>query len=67
MFAKLAMTPSIPWNANTKSRSALTTASTEMKWINGWSAAATFDGEFSKVTTSYAGSGMVRYVSAKAE
>jgi hypothetical protein len=23
--------------------SALTTASTEMKWINGWSAAATFD------------------------
>ncbi len=35
--------------------SALTTASAEMKWINGWSAAATFEGEFSNVTRSYAG------------
>src|ERR1019366_10433274 len=26
---------------------ALTTASAEMKWLNGWSAAATFEGEFS--------------------
>jgi len=26
--------------------SALTTASVEMKWLNGWSAAATFEGEF---------------------
>jgi autotransporter-associated beta strand protein len=41
--------------------SALTTASIEMKWINGWSAAATFEGEFSKVTRSYAGKGVVRY------
>jgi hypothetical protein len=24
-----------------------------MKWINGWSAAATFEGEFSNVTTSF--------------
>ena len=40
---------------------ALTTASAEMKWINGWSAAATFEGEFSDVTTSYAGKGVVRY------
>ena len=32
--------------------SALTTASIEMKWMNGWSAAATFEGEFSNVTTS---------------
>jgi uncharacterized protein with beta-barrel porin domain len=30
--------------------SALTTASVEMKWLNGWSAAATFEGEFSDVT-----------------
>jgi hypothetical protein len=36
--------------------SALTTASTEMKWINGWSAAATFDGELFNATTSYAAS-----------
>lgn len=43
------------------SESALTTASVEMKWINGWSAAATFEGEFSDVTRSYAGKGVVRY------
>jgi uncharacterized protein with beta-barrel porin domain len=41
--------------------SALTTASAEMKWLNGWSAAATFEGEFSDVTRSYAGKGVVRY------
>jgi hypothetical protein len=41
--------------------SALTTASLEMKWLNGWSAAATFEGEFSNVTESYAGKGVVRY------
>jgi uncharacterized protein with beta-barrel porin domain len=43
------------------SDSALTTASLEMKWLNGWSAAATFEGEFSGVTESYAGKGVVRY------
>jgi len=43
------------------SDSALTTASIEMKWRNGWSAAATFEGEFSNVTASYAGKGVVRY------
>jgi uncharacterized protein with beta-barrel porin domain len=42
--------------------SALTTASAEWKWINGWSAVATFEGEFSGVTNSYAGKGVVRYV-----
>ena len=41
--------------------SALTTASAEMKWTSGWSAAATFEGEFSDVTRSYAGKGVVRY------
>jgi uncharacterized protein with beta-barrel porin domain len=41
--------------------SALTTASAELKWQNGWSAAATFEGEFSNVTRSYAGKGVVRY------
>jgi autotransporter-associated beta strand protein/T5SS/PEP-CTERM-associated repeat protein len=40
---------------------ALTTASAEMKWINGWSAAVTFEGEFSDVTRSYAGKGVLRY------
>jgi uncharacterized protein with beta-barrel porin domain len=41
--------------------SALTTASAEIKWLNGWSAAVTFEGEFSDVTRSYAGKGVVRY------
>ncbi|MBO4228600.1 autotransporter domain-containing protein [Bradyrhizobium neotropicale] len=41
--------------------SALTTATAELKWMNGWSAAATFEGEFSNVTRSYAGKGVVRY------
>jgi uncharacterized protein with beta-barrel porin domain len=41
--------------------SALVTASVEKKWLNGWSAAATFEGEFSDVTRSYAGKGVVRY------
>jgi autotransporter-associated beta strand protein len=41
--------------------SALVTASAEVKWLNGWSAAATFEGEFSNVTSSYAGKGVVRY------
>ena len=41
--------------------SALTTISLEKKWLNGWSAAATFEGEFSNVTASYAGKGVVRY------
>ncbi len=43
------------------SNSALVTASAEMKWMNGWSTAATFEGEFSDVTESYAGKGIVRY------
>jgi autotransporter-associated beta strand protein len=41
--------------------SALTTVSGEMRWLNGWSAAATFEGEFSDVTRSYAAKGAVRY------
>jgi uncharacterized protein with beta-barrel porin domain len=42
--------------------SALTTASVELKWANNWSVAGTFEGEFSGVTSSYAGKGVVRYV-----
>lgn len=40
---------------------ALVTASAEVKWRNGFSLAGTFEGEFSSVTTSYAGRGVVRY------
>jgi autotransporter-associated beta strand protein len=41
--------------------SALATVSAEMRWMNHWSAAATFEGEFSPVMNSYAGKGVVRY------
>ncbi|MDI1263438.1 MAG: autotransporter domain-containing protein, partial [bacterium] len=41
--------------------SVLTTASVEKKWLNGWSAAGAFEGEFSNVTRSYTGKGVVRY------
>ncbi|WP_249225737.1 autotransporter domain-containing protein [Tardiphaga alba] len=40
---------------------ALTSASAELKWMNGWSVAGTFEGEFSDVSRSYAGKGVVRY------
>ena len=43
------------------SDTALVTAALEKKWLTGWSAAATFEGEFSDVTRSYAGKGVVRY------
>ncbi len=47
--------------ARQASNAALTTAAAGLKWMNGWSAAATFEGEFSEVTRSYAGKGVVRY------
>jgi uncharacterized protein with beta-barrel porin domain len=47
--------------AQQASDSALTTASAELKWMNGWSATGTFEGEFSGVTRSYAGKALVRY------
>jgi uncharacterized protein with beta-barrel porin domain len=43
------------------SDSALTTAAAELKWTNNWTVAATFKGEFSNVTSRYAGKGVVRY------
>ena len=46
--------------ATPASDAALATASVEMKWRNGWSVAAAFEGEFSPVTTSYAGKGVLR-------
>jgi uncharacterized protein with beta-barrel porin domain len=41
--------------------SALVSASAERKWLNGFSIAGTFEGEFSGNVTSYAGKGVVRY------
>jgi uncharacterized protein with beta-barrel porin domain len=40
---------------------ALTTASAEVKWRSGVSLAATFEGEFSGNSSSYAGKGVARY------
>lgn len=40
---------------------ALTSASAELKWSKGWSALASFEGEFSPVTRSYAGKAAIRY------
>lgn len=40
---------------------ALVSAGAEMKWLNGFSLMATFEGEFSGNTTSYAAKGVARY------
>jgi autotransporter-associated beta strand protein len=60
-FQSLPGTSFVVNGAAQAAESALTTASVEMKWRNGWSVAAAFDGEFSAVTSSYAGKGVVRY------
>jgi outer membrane autotransporter protein len=41
--------------------SALVSASAECKWLNGFSIAGVFEGEFSGNVTSYAGKGVVKY------
>ena len=41
---------------------ALTTASAEVKWMSGFSLAATFEGEFAGNVSSYAGKGVARYM-----
>ncbi len=41
--------------------SALVSAGTERKWLNGFSLAATFEGEFSGNVNSYSGKAFVRY------
>ncbi|WP_420134188.1 autotransporter-associated beta strand repeat-containing protein [Rhodopseudomonas sp.] len=40
---------------------ALTTVSADVNWLNGFSVGASFEGEFSDVTRSYAGKGVLRY------
>jgi hypothetical protein len=40
---------------------ALVSADAEMKWLNGFSLAATFEGEFSGNVTSHAGKGVAKY------
>jgi T5SS/PEP-CTERM-associated repeat protein len=40
---------------------ALLSAGVQMKWLNGFSLAGTFEGEFSDTTASYAGRGILKY------
>jgi autotransporter-associated beta strand protein len=47
--------------ARPAANAALTTAEAEWRFANGISVGATFEGEFSEVTRSYAGKGVVRY------
>jgi uncharacterized protein with beta-barrel porin domain len=47
--------------AGQASDAALTTVSAEIKWIGGFSLAATFEGEFSGVSQSYTSKGVARY------
>jgi uncharacterized protein with beta-barrel porin domain len=47
--------------ASQAQNSLLSSASAEMKWMNGWSASGTFDSEYSNVTRSYSGKAVVRY------
>ena len=60
-FQTLPGTTFVVNGASIGSNSALTTASAERAWRNGWSTAATFDGEFSDVTRTYAGKAKLRY------
>ncbi|KWV43977.1 autotransporter [Bradyrhizobium macuxiense] len=47
--------------AAAKPDSALVSAGAEVKWLSGFSLAATFEGEFSSNVTSYAGKGVAKY------
>ena len=49
------------FGASPTPNSALVSAGAEAKWLNGFSVAATFEGEFSGRTESYAGKGTLRY------
>ena len=60
-FQTLPGTSFVVFGAAQPHNSALTTASAEMTWLNGLSAAATFEGQFSDISRSYAGKGVLRY------
>ncbi|WP_244608384.1 autotransporter outer membrane beta-barrel domain-containing protein [Bradyrhizobium algeriense] len=60
-FQTLPGTSFVVGGASPARDAALASATAEAKWLNGFSLAATFEGEFSNVTSSYAGKGVVRY------
>nr|WP_235885277.1 autotransporter domain-containing protein [Bradyrhizobium frederickii] len=61
LFQTLPGTSFVVNGAQVDADSALVSASAEMKWLSGFSIAATFDGEFSRNVTSYSGKGVFRY------
>jgi len=60
-FQSLPGTSFVVNGARPASDVALTTAEAELRFVSGISIGATFEGEFSDVTRSYAGKGVVRY------
>jgi uncharacterized protein with beta-barrel porin domain len=60
-FQTLAGTSFVVNGAAPERDAALATVSAETKWLNSFSLASTFEGEFSGVTRSYAGNGVARY------
>jgi autotransporter-associated beta strand protein len=61
LFQTLPGTSFVVNGARVDADSALVSASAEMKWLSGFSIAATFDGEFSGNVTSYSGKGVFKY------
>ncbi|WP_298241967.1 autotransporter domain-containing protein [uncultured Bradyrhizobium sp.] len=61
LFQTLPGTSFVVNGARVDADSALVSGSAEMKWLSGFSIAATFDGEFSGNVTSYAGRGVFKY------
>lgn len=61
LFQTLPGTSFVVNGARIDADSALVSGSAEMKWLSGFSVAATFDGEFSGNVTSYSGKGVFKY------
>lgn len=61
LFQTLPGTSFVVNGARVDADSALVSGSAEMKWLSGFSIAATFDGEFSGNVTSYSGKGVFKY------
>ncbi|HYW63783.1 MAG TPA: autotransporter domain-containing protein, partial [Bradyrhizobium sp.] len=61
VFQTLPGTSFVVNGARANADAALVSAGAEMKWLSGFSLAATFEGEFSGNSTSYAGKGVAKY------
>lgn len=61
LFQSLPGTSFVVNGARGNPDAALLSAGAEVKWLNGFSLAGTFEGEFSGNTTSYAGKGVAKY------